>query len=104
MTPKKYNFTVIKADKINFDVRTQMSEIFAEGFIQWLEYFSKDKDTIAKAFAHMFVLDQFYVAVLDNKIAAIAACTDCRTLAVRLDKKELRKHLGTLKVALPELF
>ena len=104
MTPKKYNFTVIKADKINFDVGTQMSEIFAEGFIQWLEYFSKDKDTIAKAFAHMFVLDQFYVAVLDNKIAAIAACTDCRTLAVRLDKKELRKHLGTLKVALPELF
>ena len=97
MKCKGYDFTIIRADKIELDVRKQMSEIFAEGFAQWLEYFSKDKNIIAKTFAHMFVLDQFYVAVVDNKIAAMAACTDCRALAVRLDKKELRKHLGIIK-------
>ena len=54
------NFTVIKADKINFDVRTQMSgDFFRRVSSNGIEYFSKDKDTIIKAFAHMFVLDQF---------------------------------------------
>lgn len=97
MKSKGYDFTFIRADLTELDVRRQMSEIFADGFAQWLEYFSKDKNIIAKAFAHMFVLDQFYVAVVENKIAAMAACTDCRAFAVRLDKKELRKHLGIIK-------
>ena len=74
-----------------------MSQIFAEGFTQWLGYFSKDKNVIAKAFAHMFVLDQFYVATVENKIAGMVACTDCKTLSVRLNKRELRKHLGVVK-------
>lgn len=97
MISEGYKFTVIRADKSDLDVRLQMSEIFADGFTQWLVFFSKDKRKIAKAFAHMFVLDQFYVAVADNKIAGMAACTDCRTLSVRLNKKDLRKHLGFFK-------
>jgi ribosomal protein S18 acetylase RimI-like enzyme len=97
MINEGYKFTVIRADKLDLDVRLQMSEIFADGFTQWLIFFSKDKNIIAKAFAHMFVLDQFYVAVTDNKIAGMVACTDCRTLSVRLNKKELRKHLGFFK-------
>jgi ribosomal protein S18 acetylase RimI-like enzyme len=97
MINEGYKFTVIRADKLDLDVRLQMSEIFADGFTQWLIFFSKDKNIIAKAFAHMFVLDQFYVAVADNKIAGMVACTDCRTLSVRLNKKELRKHLGFFK-------
>ena len=90
-------FTVIRADKLDIDVRNQMSQIFAEGFTQWLEYFSKDKNVIAKAFAHMFVLEQFYVAIVENKIAGMVACTDCKTLSVRLNKRELRKYLGVVK-------
>ena len=97
MISEDYKFIVIRADKSGLDVRQQMSEIFAEGFTQWLVYFSKDKHKIAKAFAHMFVLDQFYVAVAENKIAGMVACTDCRTLSVRLNKKDLRKHLGLFK-------
>lgn len=90
-------FTIVRADMLNKDPREQMSIIFADGFTQWLEYFSKDKNTIAKAFAHMFVLDQFYVAVVGDEIAGIASCTDCKTFAVRLNAKELRKHLGLIK-------
>lgn len=97
MKSEGYKFTVIRADKLDFDVRLQMSEIFADGFTQWLVFFSKDKNTIAKAFAHMFVLDQFYVAVMDSKVAGMVACTDCRTLSVRLNKKELRNYLGFFK-------
>lgn len=29
-------FTVIRADQVEFDAREQMSQIFAEGFTQWL--------------------------------------------------------------------
>ena len=90
-------FTVIRADKIDIDVRNQMSRIFADGFAQWLGYFSKDKEVIANAFAHMFVLDQFYIAIVDNKVAGMVACTDCKNLSVRLNKRELRKYLGFVK-------
>lgn len=90
-------FTIMRADTLKKDPREQMSIIFADGFTQWLDYFSKDKNTIAKAFAHMFVLDQFYVAAAGDEIAGIASCTDCKTLAVRLNAKYLRKHLGFIK-------
>lgn len=96
--------TIIRADKTELDVRPQMSKIFAEGFTQWLEYFSKDKNKIASAFAHMFILDQFYVAIVDNKVAGMAACTDCTTASVRLNNKELRKHLGFIKGTLAGFF
>jgi hypothetical protein len=36
-------FIVIRADRAELDVRSQMSEIFADGFSQWLGFFSKDK-------------------------------------------------------------
>jgi hypothetical protein len=88
MQPGVYKFTILKADKIDLDVRMQMSGIFAEGFSQWLGYFSKDKNKIAKAFAHMFVLNQFYVAIVNDKVAGMTACTDGKTLSVRLNKKE----------------
>jgi ribosomal protein S18 acetylase RimI-like enzyme len=97
MQSENYKFTVIRADKADIDVRNQMSRIFADGFSQWLGYFSKDKNIIANAFAHMFVLEQFYVATVENKIAGMVACTDCKTLSVRLNKRELRKHLGVVK-------
>lgn len=68
MQVENNKLTVIRADKASIDVRNQMSQIFADGFTQWLGYFSKDKNVIAKAFAHMFVLNQFYIAIEDNKI------------------------------------
>ncbi|WP_332698122.1 GNAT family N-acetyltransferase [Halalkalibacter lacteus] len=99
-----HKFTIFKADEIDLDVRMQMSEIFTEGFSQWLGYFSKDKNKIAKAFAHMFVLNQFYVAITNDKVAGMTACTDGKTLSVRLNKKELRKHLGFFKGSMAGIF
>lgn len=93
MKLKDYKFTIVKANKTDLDVRKQMGEIFAEGFTQWLGYFSKDKNIIAKAFAHMFILDQFYVAIKNSEIAGVAACTDGKSFSVRLDKKRVEKAL-----------
>lgn len=102
--PEDYKFIIVKADKTDLDVRKQMCEIFAEGFTQWLGFFSKDKKIIAKAFAHMFVLNQFYVAIANDKVAGMAACTDGKTLSVRLNKKELRKYLGLFKGSMAGIF
>lgn len=77
-----------------FDPRPQMGRIFAEGFYQWLKYFTKDKEKLIKAMAHIFILDYFYLAVEGDKITAITACTDGKTPPVALDKKTLCKTLG----------
>ncbi|MBD2844067.1 GNAT family N-acetyltransferase [Paenibacillus sp. IB182496] len=90
-------FEVVRADRAGMEVRSQIAEIFADGFSQWLTYFSKDRDVIAKAFAHMFVLDQFYVALAGDRVAAFGACTDCRSFALALQRAPLRRHLGWFK-------
>lgn len=74
-----------------------MSRIFPERFTQWLVFLSKDKDVIAKAFAHMLILDQFFVAIANGEIAGSTPCTDGTKKSVRYDKKALRKHLGFFK-------
>ncbi|WP_067837969.1 GNAT family N-acetyltransferase [Amphibacillus sediminis] len=104
MQLKNDKFTIVKANKTELNVRKQMAEIFADGFTQWLGYFSKDKNTIAKAFAHMFILDQFYVAIANGEIAGVVACTDRKSHSVRLNIKELRKHLGFFKGSMAGVF
>jgi ribosomal protein S18 acetylase RimI-like enzyme len=86
-----------QASDIGESVRSKLGAIFADGFSQWLQYFSKDNEKLALAFAHMFILDAFYVAVVDGEIAGFAACTHGKTPAVRLDSRELRRHLGLLR-------
>lgn len=92
----KINIKVMRADSIgeSDNTREQISKIFVEGFNQWLTYFSKDEDKLIRTFSHMFKLDCFYIAVVNGKIAGIAACTDGKKPCVKLNPKECRKHLG----------
>ncbi|XOJ01676.1 GNAT family N-acetyltransferase [Paenibacillus polymyxa] len=96
-------FEVVRADRAGVEVRNQMAEIFADGFSQWLTYFSKDRDVTAKAFAHMFVLDQFYVALAGDRVAAFGACTDCQSFSLELQSALLRRHLGWFKGSMAAL-
>jgi len=86
-------YTYWRADELDFDPRLQMGMIFAEGFYQWLQYFSKDKEQLARAAAHFFDLNQFFVALDGDTIVAIVACTDGRK-PIALDKQILRRELG----------
>lgn len=88
---------IIRANEFNNDTKIKISEIFVEGFHQWLIFFSKDKDKLIKAFSHMFNLEVFYIAVIDEEIAGITACTDGKVPSVHLSRKELKKHLGFFK-------
>lgn len=90
------NIRYEKADKLDFDPRPQMGKIFAEGFAHLFAAFSKDTELLAKAFAHVFNLQHFYVAVQGKTIAAMTACTDGISPIV-FDKKICRKELGFLR-------
>lgn len=85
---------IIRASEFGNDVKMKISEIFVDGFYQWLIFFSGDKEKLSKAFQHMFNLEVFYVAVIEDEIAGITACTDGKVSSVQLDGKELKKHLG----------
>lgn len=88
---------VMLASDLGEDVRKKMSDIFADAFYQWIKYFSDDKEKLSKAFSHMFVLEKFYVAVVNGEIGGISACTNGKVSSVILKTSELRKHLGFIK-------
>ena len=90
------NIVYKKADSLDFDPRPQMAKIFAEGFAHLFSAFSKDTELLAKAFAHVFVLQYFYVALQGKTIAAIVACTNGISPIV-FDKKICKKELGFLR-------
>lgn len=74
--------------------RKYLADFFVEGFYSWIKYFSKDEDKLKKAFAHIFKLEYFYIALKNGKPAGMAAISDGDTLVVKLNKRELTKHLG----------
>lgn len=88
---------IIRANELGGSARKSISDIFVAGFMQWLKYFSKDAEKLSRAFAHMFVLDVFYVAIIDGDIAGIAACTNGKTPPVCIKAGEFRRHLAPIR-------
>ncbi|MDT2633889.1 hypothetical protein P7D52_03175 [Enterococcus dongliensis] len=88
---------IYRGDTLADDCRKKLGKIFAEGFTQWLGYFSKKPVVTAKVFEHSFQLDQFFVAIVDKKIAGFVACTDCHKKSLILVKDKLKKHFGWFK-------
>ncbi|MBH1940595.1 GNAT family N-acetyltransferase [Mobilitalea sibirica] len=86
-----------KAGNLGEYTKRRISEIFVEGFGKHLTFFSKDSHKLVDAFEHMFVIDLFFVAVVDEVIAGITACSNGISSCINLDRKELRKHLGFYK-------
>ena len=83
-----------RASELGVDIRPQLSSLFVDSFGQWLTYFSKDKDKLKRAFSHAFVLDAFFVAIVNGKVAGMAAVTDGVSPSMKLNGTELRRHLG----------
>lgn len=92
-----------RASELGDNARKKISDIFVGGFIQWLKFFSKDPEKLSRAFAHMFILDSFYVAVAHGELAGIAASSDGRTPSVQLEPGELRRHLGLIRGTIAEM-
>ena len=85
---------IVRTSDMNRDIKMNMSEGFVEGFYAWLKFFSKNPTKLAKAFEHMFNTDVFYVAVIEDNIVGMVACVGKEEKCVKLQKAELKKHLG----------
>jgi ribosomal protein S18 acetylase RimI-like enzyme len=92
------------ASELGEGCRRKISEIFIDGFGQYLTFFSKDPKRLAQAVEHMFNLDVFYVAFVEGEIVGITACTNGEGTSVKLIRKELKRHLGFVKGTMAYLF
>jgi ribosomal protein S18 acetylase RimI-like enzyme len=86
----------IQANKLTFDPREQMSDVFVEGFYEWIRHFCKDKDKLKQVFAHVFTMEYFYVAVVQGEVAAMAACTGGFS-PIKLVRAEFTRVLGFIR-------
>lgn len=86
---------IIKASELKFNPRVQMGKIFADGFYeQGLKFINSDKTKLAKALAHTFILENFYLAVNKTEIMAFIGCKETKPPPVKLDKKIFIKEFG----------
>jgi ribosomal protein S18 acetylase RimI-like enzyme len=85
------------AKDLNNNIRGKISELFVESFGKDLKIISRDTNKLENAFSHMFVLDYFYVGIIDNEIAGMMACVDKEHYCANHDRKTLIKYLGLIK-------
>ncbi len=65
-----------RGDELGESSRRRITEVLVRGFAEDFAYFSKDPRVLTDAFAHMLVLERFYVAVVDGEPAAVASVTE----------------------------
>lgn len=88
---------LVRASELDENVRDHLVEVFLDGFVPQLGYFSKDRDRLARALAHIFLLDNFVVAVDGRRIVAMAGISTGNEQVVRLSAPVLREQLGLVK-------
>ena len=86
-----------RAIEFGDNIREKISELFVDAYRKDLGSFSKDREKLVKAFTHMFVLEYFYLAIIDNEIAGMTVCIDKDHFCINHNKKILIKNLGIIR-------
>lgn len=77
--------------------RFKIALVIAYGFEKDFVFLNKDMTKIANIIQNGIHIDKFYVAMLEDTIIGVTACTDCYGRAIDVDKKAYKKHLGFIK-------
>jgi len=85
------------AKDVNDNIQEKISKLYVEAFGSYMDAISKSPEKLVKAFTHMFVVDDFYVCIIDNEVVGMMACTNKETYGIKHDKKLLIKELGLIK-------
>ena len=85
------------AKDVNGNIQEKISKLYVEAFGKDMEAISKSPEKLVKAFTHMFVVDDFYVCIIDNEVVGMVACTNKETYSIKHDKKYLIRELGFIK-------
>jgi ribosomal protein S18 acetylase RimI-like enzyme len=91
------------AKDLDGNISEKISELFVDAFGKDLKMISKNANKLIKAFSHMFVLDYFYVGIIDNEITGMIVCMDKEHYCINHNKKLLIKHLGFIKGSLANI-
>ena len=98
MDIKEERIMEIKSAKdVNGNIQEKISKLYVEAFGKDMHAISKSPEKLVKAFTHMFVVEDFYVCIIDNEVVGIAACANREAYSIKHDKKELIKELGLTK-------
>ena len=80
-----------RAIELGDNIQVKLSELYVNAFFNdGLKYFSTDKTKLVKVFAHVFLLEYFYIAIIDNEIAGMISCMGKGPFCMKLDKKIFR--------------
>ena len=82
------------AKDVKGNIQEKISKLYVEAFGSDMNAISKSPEKLIKAFTHMFVVNDFYVCIIDNEVVGMAACTNKETYSIKHDKKYLIKELG----------
>jgi len=85
------------AKDVNGNIREKISKLYVEAFGKDMGAISKNPEKLVKVFTHMFIVDDFYVCIIDNEVVGMAACANREAYSIKHDKKELIKELGLIK-------
>jgi len=85
------------AKDLKGNIQEKISKLYVEAFGKDMGAISKNPEKLVKAFTHMFVVDDFYVCIIDNEVVGMVACANKETYSIKHDKKVLIKELGLIK-------
>jgi ribosomal protein S18 acetylase RimI-like enzyme len=88
---------VKRGDELGERYRRGITDVLVRGFAEDFASFSGDPRELVDAFAHMVLLDRFYVAVVDGEPAAIASLTEGTQECFAPRWAEFRRHLGPVR-------
>jgi len=87
-----------RAVEFGDNIKERLGEVYVNAFYDdVLKYFSNDKDKLKKVFACGFLLEYFYVAIMNNEIVGIIACMGKGEVFIKLELKTFIKYLGVFR-------
>jgi ribosomal protein S18 acetylase RimI-like enzyme len=87
-----------RAAEFGDNIREKLGELYVNAFYDNVfKYFSRNKTKLAKTFACGFLLEYFYVAIMDNEIVGMAACMGKDEVCIKLNLKTIIKYMGLFK-------
>lgn len=90
------NPEIHRADTLGEPHRRGIAEVLVRGFAEDFAYFSTDPERLADAFEHMILLERFYVALFEERPAAIASFTEGAQECFAPRWGPIRRHLGPI--------
>jgi ribosomal protein S18 acetylase RimI-like enzyme len=87
-----------RATEFGDNIREKLGELYVNAFYDdVLKYFSKNKTKLIKVFSCGFLLDCFYVAIINNEIIGMVACMGKGEVCFKLGLKTIVKYIGIFR-------